>query len=267
MSTINDEAVDSIARRQQSRQEPLVLCFVDGTYSVLIGNWMAHLRRLGIDNVAICALDDTAFAVAEQEGAAAYRVASQKTLADLWRLRAEFFMALLRAGVDFVHSDVDAIWLRDPLPRLRGLNADLVFSQGKTWPPDVHKVWGFVLCCGLFSARATPAVAGLFERVCVRIASERDDQLSVNRELRDGGILWRRPSVSQICGYGDRAFRVFDEPVRGAAEGFSVAMLPHRECTRFPMHPDGTTLVAHPSSPKSPDEKKRFLSHFGLWRD
>ena len=57
------------------------------------------------------------------------------------------FYHLIACGIDFVHSDADAVWLRDPIPEYfgPGETADLVASQGTRHPPDVFGRWGFVL--------------------------------------------------------------------------------------------------------------------------
>ena len=49
------------------------------------------------------------------EGVDAEPVESSGNLRDLWVQRIRVFSALLAAGEEFVHSDIDAVWVRNPL--------------------------------------------------------------------------------------------------------------------------------------------------------
>ena len=102
------------------------------------------------------------------------------------RLRTTLFARLAAAGVDFLHSDADALWQRDPRPWLREhMGFDLLFSQGTTHPSRHHWAAGFTVCAGFFFARASARTAAFFEeaeRMATREAS--DDQSQFNRLLR-----------------------------------------------------------------------------------
>ena len=56
-------------------------------------------------------------------------------------------------NIDFVHSDADAVWLKNPLISFGKTAFDLLASQGTIWPLDVFEQWRFVLCCGFLGSR------------------------------------------------------------------------------------------------------------------
>src|SRR5215472_8088345 len=67
---------------------------------------------------------------------------------------------------------------------------DMVFSQGTYHPEQTFAAWGFVLCCGLFSVRASPATTNFFAAVRARAQAELDDQAAVNLLLVESGLTW-----------------------------------------------------------------------------
>ena len=270
MTSSIDDMCRDIAAMRSGNCDPVVIAFANSGYAALTDNWIWHIRRVGVDNVVICALDHHTFLLAQANGVAAVRVAEASALADLWILRAQVFESLARHGVDFIHSDIDAIWLRDPRPRLLETNTHLAFSQGTIWPRDIVREWGFVLCCGVFLARATPDVAELFGRIGLRIADDRDDQISFNRALREAGAIWDTDSVEagrlRREWKGD-SFFTFADPLQGRAGALSLALMPHDEFSRLPESIGARTLVAHPLSPKNAQAKINQFVALGLWRD
>ena len=89
----------------------------------------------------------------------------------LWWLRWRFIWEILRRGVDVIHSDIDAVWLKSPLPFLGYYNrnvrnghptefsrqqqlmrdASLIASRGAPKPQ-------WLLCMGWIMLRSSPAV-------------------------------------------------------------------------------------------------------------
>ena len=174
-------------------------------------------------------------------------------------LRIEVFARLVDKGEDFVHSDIDAIWLRNAL--LEGAAAtrqeDLVFSQGTVWPPDVHAVWGFVLCCGWFRVRASSATRDYFASLAVAVQATGDDQVSVNRLLVGRSVRWHFGAAPEYAlAFREHRFRVWHQAIQGVTvDGrLSICLLPHREFQRLPEPYDGA-VVKHLLTPKNCQEK------------
>lgn len=247
---------------------PVTIVFADAAYASVLANWLAHVRALSIENVLVIALDAETHAATNARGIACARLRETSSRAELWIRRVELFAALVDAGIDFVHSDADAVWLRRPFAALYGQGVDIAFSQGTIWPPDVLAHWGFVLCCGLFAVRAGPAAASFFAAVADRMTAEPDDQIAVNRTLLQLGIVWRNTQQSVTRTWRGSPFRTFNDPVVGTCAGLSVALMPHAEFPRLP-EASSRALVAHPiaSAPAGPSQERRqsTLRRLGLW--
>lgn len=178
-------------------------------------------------------------------------------------MRAEIFKLLCDLNIDFVHSDADAVWLRDPVPEyFLGQKSELIISQGTIWPPFVLKVWSFVLCCGLFYVRSGPLTRTLFEDLLTDIRTSRDDQISMNKVLAERGIRWNLDrSIIYKLQYNQHEFLCSKNTVQGVSlkDGLTVQMLPHHLFQRLPMQvPD--VFVRHLLTPKMHSKKMEALA-------
>ena len=110
--------------------------------------------------------------------------------------RARLPPGLAGNGCDFIHSDADAFWLRDPRPwLLRHPGYDLLFSQGTTFPRSHYHRHRFVLCAGFFASRANGRTRDYFTHVDALLEEHPDDQLCMNTVLlRDRARSWNLAS-------------------------------------------------------------------------
>lgn len=155
-----------------------------------------------------------------------------------WLQRMAYFSTLADAGCDFVHTDLDAFWLNDPLPLLDQIDADLVFSMDMGIPARVRERWGFTLCCGFFLLRSTPATRQFLVAWRERTAQLGDDQIALNQLLLEQDVLWEAlpgvPSgvLQTSCSSGDNLLR--------------IAVLPLARVPRVVPFFSVGALVAHP---------------------
>ena len=259
-----EEALARQIRTDRSdASEPLVLTFANSAYTPLLRHWLRRTCRLGVRPYVI-ALDDDVEKTARSFEADVYRMEIEPGLPALWLRRVQLFRSLARLGVDFVHSDIDAIWLRNPVPFMVDTGADLVASQGTIWPPDVADAWGFVLCCGLFLAHGNDSVANLFDEVASRGG---DDQAEVNRALLGKSLKWELDDIprERRLSWRGESFDTYPETVHARNKDLHVAMLAYNLCPRLPEPPTEAALVAHPLAPKELDAKIDLLERLGLW--
>jgi hypothetical protein len=239
--------------------EPLIVTFSDARYLPLLGIWLDKLQRLGLRRIRIYGLDSATLAWCRERGVDAAQLPWQGDLRELWVKRIGVFRALLAAGEEFIHSDADAIWLRNPLEEgsARDLRDDLLFSQGTVWPPDVHQRWGFVLCCGWFWARPTTLVHAFFEALEREVRTIGDDQICVNRLLAAAGAAWQHSGRSDYqLAFQDRPIHCWSAPIRATFQAgpLTVALLPHGEFQRLP-EPTDRAVVKHYLTPKNCEQK------------
>ena len=153
----------------------------------------------------------------------------RERLQALTPMRVTLFRALAEHGIDFIHSDADAFWLRDPRPWLREQEGhDLLGSQGIGLPKAQYDRHGFVLCAGFFLCRANPRTVRLWSTVEESLAGCPDDQVCLNLALlNDPAGRWQvldpRPifavrspwnGVRRRLGFAARAAGWFTLPVR-----------------------------------------------------
>ncbi|KAJ9511250.1 hypothetical protein QJQ45_017155 [Haematococcus lacustris] len=83
-------------------------------------NWMKHLKRLGVENYLVGATDKkTAAFLGSQPLLQALRYGSEHYVAATWR-KVTVVQQIVGWGFNVLHSDVDVVWFRDPLPYMLG---------------------------------------------------------------------------------------------------------------------------------------------------
>ena len=180
--------------------------------------WYDRLTELGYTQHVVAAMDERLF---DALAALGYRVEDHvvsptehaepgepvrgwgRHLWKLWRYRLSYVLRQTQLGRNVFLVDVDTMWNRHvPLDVLfdgteEDRRADVFFSQGTVYPPDVFDEWGFVGCMGTVAFRATPAAQTLLRqaiRTCAT-GTNCDDQVAMNRALSHKyGVKWDRDS-------------------------------------------------------------------------
>lgn len=255
------------AARERAAGRTVIIAFADSRYTDVLMNWLVALALQQVDNYLVIALDHDLHQLLMAHGIPCVLCKLHGDLGDLWVERIRVFAALCAAGIDFIHSDVDAIWLRDPRQAYFGAGeVDLIASQGTVWPNDVHQRFGFVLCCGLFSLRSSAASRRLLAELVPHVAMTRDDQISLNRLLAGRQIVWRaNPADTYYITAGPMRFLCSKSPICGqGADGLRVSVLPHHLFQRLPMQQlSDIPFVSHPLTPKEPKAKLQEFARSG----
>jgi len=251
--------------------EALPIVFATDNFAPLLSNWLRHTKAAGVTGSLVVAMDQGLFDRLARAGIACVRHGYNGTFGDLWYQRTLVFEWLAAAGIDFIHSDADAVWLRDPRPLcFADAGFDLVFSQGINFPAETWRDWGFVLCCGLFAVRAKPATATFFAAVRAAATSVKDDQVAVNILLQQSGLSWSEAGRNsyQLASRQGQAFTCHRQMLSGFSAGFGlrVGLLPHHRVPRLPIL-GVDALVRHPVGPPDPVAKAALLRSVGCWMD
>lgn len=246
--------------------EILIVAFSDSGYLPLLAAWVRRVQRLTAVTPRIYCLDEPTAQWCHVHGVDHRRLRWSGRLDELWVERVRVFGGLLAEGRSFVHSDIDAIWIRNPLREgaAATCDCDLVFSQGTVWPPEVHDRWGFVLCCGWFQARATTAATDFFGELLTDVQRTGDDQISVNRVLAARMPHWSGGNQGEYrLAFRDRWVQCWTHAIETQARGLTVALLPHQQFQRLPEDYAGA-VVKHFLTPKNCAQKMALLSAAGL---
>lgn len=267
-ATVGDAITAAIGRRA-SDAGPVPLVFATGNFTELLENWLVHACAAGVREPLVIAMDN-ALSLPAQSDALMVPYGFDGSLSDLWFRRALVFEFLSARGVDFIHSDVDAVWLRDPRPIcFADGGADLMFSQGGAYPEEIWRRWGFVLCCGLFAARANAKTAALFTKV--RALAERipDDQVAVNALLEQNGVSWKTAGheTYALQDRRGRSFTGYRQILEGTCEalGLRIGLIPHHLVPRLAIA-GVDAVVRHPLGPGDPAQKAEILRAVGCWK-
>ena len=114
--------------------------------------------------------------------------------------RQRYGLSLLRQGYSVVHSDADALWLRNPWPLFR-TRSDIVAERIWGKPLSVVRAWGAAICTGFYFLRSTPAVIAVVQTAQAEIVAKRarqpgwqaSDQYYINTVLHRLGVTWEGP--------------------------------------------------------------------------
>lgn len=240
----------------------VVLTFSDSRYTEVLLNWLIGLDRLGISNYLVVSLDEEIHDFLRERGFPSFLSPLEGDLGHLWALRTEIFRTLCAHDIDFIHSDTDAIWKRNPLPDYFGRSDhQLIASQGTVWPDDVVKTQGFVLCCGLFYVKACAQTHALLDDMASEVALSGDDQIALNRAIQRRQIRWHtRQRHSYTLNYDGQQFLCFKDTITGESldQQLKLALLPHHLFQRLHM-PGQDAYVKHLLSDKLSGEKMKTL--------
>lgn len=260
---------DSASKRAMPKVRggnPLViLTFVNNEYRASLVNWMARMRKLGVDNYEVVCMDNETAAFMESIGRPCSRAAQVGMgKKKVWEFRLHVLMDLLHEGTDVVLCDVDAIWLNNPFGFLE--KGDIVASQAYM-PFDVSKRLGATACLGWTFFRAAPAVARFVsEDVMDYFRIDQDDQIAVNHALLKNGLRFS-PSVFNLSS---------SEIAEGRAGPLAVRFLDterfKRSCGKRRSDLDRQRLYVAHCAPHLPQgwtheavDRDEHLKHLGLW--
>ena len=253
-----------LALQDLNPDAPVTLVFADSSYTQVFDNWWLHARECGLENLLAVALDQGMAEHLSRESHRCYSLVWDGKLESLWLQRLVLIRDLLDRGFDILHSDADAVWLRDPLPELLKEESDMSFSQGVAWPRDAHGVWGLVLCCGFFLLRSSPRTCQFLDRWAESVSHLGDDQVAVNRLLLNAGVHWRSPGDYELEHAGHRINCFDSSQVASTRNGLRVALLPHTKFQRIPM--EQPAVLVHPVAKSTGDSKAKVLRDHGLWK-
>ncbi len=252
--------------------KPKIVAFVNANYIPVAKVWLQLLDELDLlEQVCLVALDEQVQA-AFPHIELLYRPlpVAEVGFGALWAHRIAVLSEMLKAGQAIIHSDVDAMWARDPWPAIRACGASAVFSQGTFWPRDVHEQNRVVVCCGLFYLAADASVLAFLEKVDEVLESVQDDQIAMNRVIAAGIPGWSMEEPYEIP-FRETNFLASRTPMHaaldlGEGQSLSLAVLPHHAFPRLIEAINDEVVVAHPLSGKSMVEKRDCMSRLGLWR-
>ena len=173
----------------------------------------------------------------------------------------EIIKKIITLNYNVLVSDIDAIWLKDPIPYTLSSSSDIVFSPGTIQPQEAFEKWGNVLCCGYFLLMANERVLNFLESVQKRMIYE-GDQPAINKELISRNLIWKNDTKLYELNFQKKKIIQSEDTRIGIADKISVALLPNRFFQRLAEKED--PLVFHPIAPKICVDKMEVFKENGF---
>jgi hypothetical protein len=244
------------------KRQTKIVVFANMAYLRVLENWMLAMARIDIHDYTVISIDAELHAYLQGRGVTSLLRPCDTGLASLWVHRVRVLLELMEAGYDVIHSDADAVWLKDPRDYLYAIKADMLFSQGTYWPNDVHAQWGFVLCCGFFMLRSTPETIAFATALLRRVETDKDDQISCNRLLLEEGTVWADAADAYRLSFRGMEFVCSHAVRKGRCAKMKLALLPHAAFQRI-FEPAQDVYVRHLISEKESGDILKVLGRHG----
>ena len=246
-----------------------IVATVDTNYLSIAENWVRSIKKLGIENYTIYCLEKEAKEYLEPKGInCTYderfdislfleeEILNGKEFKKIARAKTFLFREFARLREPVIFSDLDAIWLKDPISIVESHfnKFDVVFSlveKKKCYPPRVWEKLGYTMCTGFFGINPTEKSLRFFEEL-VPYSRHRggDDQMWFNLY----SILDREYDARDI---NDGSKDIFVKDL------LDIKVLPSSVVIRG--LPNENTYVAHPVSGKTEEQTSGKLKDQGLW--
>ena len=231
--------------------KPLVITFVDKKYTSILINWVAFLNEYKNYQVLIFTTDEKSSNFCKQNNFLFFDISTIHNSHKLGivKTRLIIFHYLLKNGIGFIHSDLDAVWLSDPKEYLND-NFDLIISQGTIWPYESYMKNNFVACMGFFKVLSNSRTIDLFkeaDKLSLKNKNRVSDQKTINF-LLDSFIKWESTESSYFIKYKNNRIKCFDKSIFGNGK-LSVVLLQHSTFPRlflYEKNQKNDIKVAHP---------------------
>lgn len=188
--------------------DSVIITHIAINYFPMFRIWYSYFRKYDIPNLLVIALDPIVYGKLLDLGVATYLLPIFSYQPDIIR---SIYVEIVRLrklinswNISYIHTDIDAFWLRNPLDIMAFLKGDIIGSIAYGTPPDLVKKWGFVLCGGFYSVRATQNTRDIFDEYILYTRKYGHDQNGLNHLLNDYGIVWDYQNDSFIKGHCDK---------------------------------------------------------------
>ena len=187
-----------------SQINTVALVFATNDFFEIILNWACHALSVGVRWFVLVACDTVLYKRLRASEFSKHALLLPRvrdgnvTLTKLNVIgeRQTFGLSVLERGYSVVHSDADALWIKDPTSLFAG--GDVVAERIWGKPISVVKQWGAAICTGFYYLRSTPAVIGIARTVQREVAAKRarqpgwqaSDQYYINVVLKRMGVRW-----------------------------------------------------------------------------
>ena len=275
----------ALLRARDPVTNTVVITFTSVQYHPLVLNWLSWMRLTRVKNVLLLTLDEASEALLRAEDLSGMVVLPLGRAESLNRrnlpvfmLRYYVFTYALCTGGNVVMSDVDAIWLHNPIDQyMLGTPNDCVFS-GDGMPGELRTKWNSstVICFGFLFCRGNERALALAAAGEKYLRGRQDDQVAINYGLDELNIsapgliadppLPAEPRQRDIYAYYARSFNGVTVPPVSLTFTILARTTVTRHCGNSFHASTWGGQVAHCIVRQDATEKEVILRSKGLWR-
>jgi len=220
---------------KHSRSREIIITFASNSYLPILKIWLSYITAHDINNYCVISLDKDLYNKLLVKNIPVVLMEAKKPITPntkerLWVKRITLILQLLENGIDVLHSDADAFWIKDFRKHLLSKRSDLIFSIAYALPKDVVASWGFILCCGFFKIQSNIRTCAFTKDFLEKCCDLGDDQVAINRLLKEKGTIWAFDTIFYNRGYCP-------------AYPLTIDVLPKNIVSR---QPDSNAFIYHP---------------------
>lgn len=201
------------ARKYQVNGTVFMVVVGIGGYDVIL-NWCVSMKRLNLENYFLVAVTNDAYNFFLDKGAPIakgprMKLGGARDKGDVWVERTFAAHMILRAGINVVISDADAVMMKSPFGNAMSMfdneSIDIISTPSNfpnpsndeipedcPRPPIGYMEWRHRPCMGWILFRSNNRVMKFFTKnLLPDVVKYRDDQIGFNCAIRKGGALWR----------------------------------------------------------------------------
>lgn len=173
-------------------------------YYPMLEKWLVYFKKHDLKNLLIIALDPIVYKKVSDLGLQVYHLpifAFQKNVKNiLWYETVKFRQRIINSGVNYLHSDLDAFWLKNPYNFVTNLSGDIVSSIGYGTPRELVKNWGFVACLGFYYMKSNQNTRLFYNDYLKYTKRNKHDQDGLNTLLFENNIIWEDNNEYYLTG-------------------------------------------------------------------
>lgn len=284
LANVTNSTHVSDSRRDESVHDKLVVAIaVNYAFRQLALNFVCNLKRVAVSNYVILAMDRTVFDYLAARGANTFFYeSSTKTTRRLLqhshkfgstafvetsRRKSILVLKVLRLGYSVVFSDVDVVWVRDPIPELLRHDFDFVMQSDRSHK-DQDTALNYNLNSGFYLVRSSiRSVTALKAIVKYAEAIRRSEQKAFNYVLC-GAFKDHHagPGIrvgAQKCTYRKGGATVIALPLEAFPNGSDESLWSNRSASFEEVHPG--VVAVHANYIEGLAEKIERIKRIGYW--
>ena len=176
-----------------------------------------------------------------------------------WLFRLENIFKIITSGINVIHSDLDAVWVKNPVEKFiyKNNKYDIISSiahKKSAHPKEVRKKIGFTLCMGFIFFRSCTRTISFFKSLLDNF--DATDQATLNNVLADSN-----PTISSLT-IGGINDNFLIETNKLNIMGLSKNIILRDNIF---ININSNIYVCHPNGGKTCNKTKNILKKCNLW--